>query len=268
MAAREATTMSVQEMGKLLGLKKTDSYYLLHKQCFETVVIAGKIRVVKASFESWYANQDWYKKVDGSEPGTELKKESLSISNIAIMLRLSKDRVFELVEKNHLPTFWIDNKLRVPRDAFDRWYASQTRYRNTEDHEKDKAAIDESMTVPEMGRLLGLDSREAWKLYTRFKGTLKLIRVAGRPRITKYSFQIWFGNQDEYQIVPVQKKKTTPRKKRLSKEYYTIPEAAAIVDMDERDLYRMVSRREIEGRKIGRQWFIEDKALQDILQNK
>jgi hypothetical protein len=31
MTAREATTMSVMEMGRLLGLKKTDSYYLLHK---------------------------------------------------------------------------------------------------------------------------------------------------------------------------------------------------------------------------------------------
>ena len=34
---REATTMSVREMRELLGIKKTDSYWLLKKNCFEVV---------------------------------------------------------------------------------------------------------------------------------------------------------------------------------------------------------------------------------------
>ena len=52
---REATTMSVREMRELLGIKKTDSYWLLKKNCFEVVKIAGKMRIVKKSFENWYA---------------------------------------------------------------------------------------------------------------------------------------------------------------------------------------------------------------------
>ena len=41
--------MSVRNMGRLLGLKKVESYWLVHKNYFETVVIAGKMRVVISS---------------------------------------------------------------------------------------------------------------------------------------------------------------------------------------------------------------------------
>ena len=37
--------MSVSEMGELLGLKKTDRYWLVHKNFFEIKEIAGKMRV-------------------------------------------------------------------------------------------------------------------------------------------------------------------------------------------------------------------------------
>ena len=44
--------MSVTEMGELLGLKKTDRYWLLHKNVFESREIAGKLRVNIASLKS------------------------------------------------------------------------------------------------------------------------------------------------------------------------------------------------------------------------
>ncbi len=65
--------MTVPEMGKLLGLKKTDRYWLVHKNVFESKEIAGKIRINIASFEKWYANQIKYHKVTGEESGKELK---------------------------------------------------------------------------------------------------------------------------------------------------------------------------------------------------
>ena len=39
MTKRPKTTMSVQEMGNLLGLKKVDSYWLVHKGFFETILV-------------------------------------------------------------------------------------------------------------------------------------------------------------------------------------------------------------------------------------
>lgn len=40
----DRTTMSVPEMRELLGLCKTGSYWLVHKNYFETIVVAGKMR--------------------------------------------------------------------------------------------------------------------------------------------------------------------------------------------------------------------------------
>ena len=41
----EKKWMSVSEMGELLGLKKTDRYWLIHKNYFETKEFAGKMRI-------------------------------------------------------------------------------------------------------------------------------------------------------------------------------------------------------------------------------
>ena len=66
------TTMSVREMQHLLGLGKTDSYWLLHKNFFEVILINDKMRIVISSFEKLYANQVKYHKVNGPPPGEEL----------------------------------------------------------------------------------------------------------------------------------------------------------------------------------------------------
>ena len=47
----EKKYMSVAEMGRLLGLKKTDRSWLVHKNFFKTEVIFGKMRVELESFE-------------------------------------------------------------------------------------------------------------------------------------------------------------------------------------------------------------------------
>ena len=67
-------TMSVPEMRKLLGLKKTEGYWLVHRGFFKTEIIGGMMRVDIESFEKWYANQVKHKKVNGEEPGRELIK--------------------------------------------------------------------------------------------------------------------------------------------------------------------------------------------------
>ena len=64
---KQKKSMSVMEMGKLLGLKKTDSYWLVNKNLFEVVIIGGKKRVMVDSFEAWYTGQAHYKKVTDSQ---------------------------------------------------------------------------------------------------------------------------------------------------------------------------------------------------------
>ncbi len=99
---QKRTWMTVPEMGKLLGLKKTDRYWLVHKNVFESKEIAGKIRINIASFEKWYANQIKYHKVTGEEPGKELKSWSYSVKEVADLLGVDDYLVYELLKKNQM----------------------------------------------------------------------------------------------------------------------------------------------------------------------
>ena len=70
-------SMSVPEMRRLLGLGKTESYWLIKKQYFETIIIAGKMRVMVNSFEDWYKTQSHYKKVAEHKEEAECLKNEL-----------------------------------------------------------------------------------------------------------------------------------------------------------------------------------------------
>ena len=188
MPAKNATTMSVRETGALLGLKKTESYYLLRKNYFEAIVINKQIRMVIKSFEEWYANQDRYRKVDGTEPGTVLRTKSLSRTDIGVMLDLDPDSVSDLIKKVKLPTFWHNGKLRVPCDTYDRWYASQTQYLNAEDREKNKAAYVTPGTIRKIHNVLrsAMTQAEKWELLDRNPA-----RLATVPKLAPNHREIW-----------------------------------------------------------------------------
>ena len=65
------TSMSIMEMGRLLGLSKTESYWLVKTGFFSTVTVGKRMRVLIDSFEHWYAGQSHYKKVEMSEGGID-----------------------------------------------------------------------------------------------------------------------------------------------------------------------------------------------------
>ena len=57
--------MSVREMQLLLGICKTESYWLVKKGFFEVRVIGRGMRIMVESFDEWYSSQFHYKRVDG-----------------------------------------------------------------------------------------------------------------------------------------------------------------------------------------------------------
>lgn len=63
------TSMSVPKMRRMLGLGKTASYWLVKKNYFETIVVAGRMRIMLDSFERWYQSQTHYKKSEEQEKG-------------------------------------------------------------------------------------------------------------------------------------------------------------------------------------------------------
>ena len=133
MTKRPKTTMSVREMGNLLGLKKVDSYWLVHKGFFETILVGGKMRVVIESFENWYTRQAKYHKVTGEPPGELLKQESYSARDIAGILGVSESYVYEIMKADGVKPVIVDFRQRFRREDFERWYSSQIRFRNDED---------------------------------------------------------------------------------------------------------------------------------------
>ena len=68
---RTKTSMSVMEMGKLLGIGKTDAYWLIKKKPFTIITVDKKMRIMIDSFEEWYASQSHYHKVASVDFGKE-----------------------------------------------------------------------------------------------------------------------------------------------------------------------------------------------------
>jgi len=207
------TTMSVREMGKMLGLKKVDSYWLVHKEFFDTILVNGKMRVVIDSFEYWYAGQVKYRKVNGNPPGQRLAQESYSARDISRMLGISEQYSYEVMKEAGIKPVLVDYWQRFPKKDFDEWYAGQSRFRNTEDRLRDAEIEENSMSMPDMARLLDVPRSVVYKILRNSPGReiLEVITISDRKRITKESFERWYSSQTEY-LKPEDQPKGVPRK--------------------------------------------------------
>ena len=226
--------MSVREMGDLLGIKKTDRYWLLHKNFFDSIVINGKTWVVIESFEKWYANQVTYTKVTGEKPGRELNKISYSVKDLSDMLGIHEDTVYGLVKQNHLETFKVNFRTRIRKDSFDKWYSSQSHYRKIEDLSND-SLIKDTITMPEMANLLGITRNQVYcilkqKAYSHFFET---VVVADRKRITKESFMKFLDGQDQYHLVADSSQRISLPEKDCAEEKEIQPEGMPFSPLQE-----------------------------------
>ena len=182
-------SMSVKEMGQLLGLKKTESYYLVKKNYFKTVVVGQKIRVMVDSFEAWYANQFSYQKVDGTPPGEQLKKSLLSRAEIAELLEVSVATVYEIEKKAKFDYVNIYGKQRILKESFDNWYCGQNRYKTKEDKKKEEILLSETLSMPELARKIGIPRERVYALVN--KKLFEIVMVGTQKRITRNSYESW-----------------------------------------------------------------------------
>lgn len=180
-------TMSVPELRKLLGLGKPETYWLVHKNYFETILVNGKMRINLESFERWYSMQIRYKKINGPPPGEALKQQSYSPHDIAEMLQLSDATVYEIIKRDHLETVQVDYRMRIPVEVFDRWYHSQSRYRTAEDRERDAQSEQNTISMPEIGRLLGIHRNSVYSILSskRNESFFHFVTVADQKRVTR-----------------------------------------------------------------------------------
>ena len=289
METKQKKTMSVREMGRLLGLKKVESYWLVHKEFFDTVLISGKMRVVIESFEHWYAGQVKYRKVTGEPPGERLRQASYSAQDMGKMLGVSEDVAYSIINRYELPTILVDYWKRVPRDAFEKWYASQSKYRTLEDQEKDAELERHSMTMPEMARLLDVPRKTVYEIMRSKRGrkTLQVIELAGKKRILNRSFEIWYAGQTEYlkpedraghpeaanihyadclKSSPKRTKKETPKAVSSNPEYLTVDDAALMANVEHGRILKWIRKNRFpvvrSGKKLIR---IPRTAFEDFL---
>lgn len=278
-AAIRKTTMSVPEMREMLGLKKTESYWLVHKNYFDMVMVNGKMRIVIKSFEDWYANQVRYKKVDGPEPGEKLRERSFSIAELAALLGIDTDSVYELLQRAPIKTHIVNYQKRVDRKSFENWYKKQEHYRTQEEREQDREAEEASMSLPEMGALIGLDRNQTYALVNDTP-ELQVIRIGGRRRVVKTSFEEWYANQDTYrkfeELSPKEQmgminhcddaslKKKLIRafekadlKERINQRaWYTVNETAELLKTSNTSVFRMIRSGAISATQDGKVWKI------------
>lgn len=123
------SSISVPEMQRILGLGKTESYWLVKKNYFKTIIIAGKMRVMVDSFEEWYTSQLHYKKVDGTPQGSKWTKITWSIKEAADILGVSTWLIYKLINQGAFEIVQVGQATRIYKDSFEKWYVSQNRYK-------------------------------------------------------------------------------------------------------------------------------------------
>ena len=134
-------SMSVREMRRLLGLGKTEAYWLVKKNYFDTVIIAGKMRVMIEGFENWYANQLHYKKIIGEAPGKNWTSITMSIQETASLLGIAEGTLYDLMKKKPFKTVKVGMYTRIYIDSFEDWYNSQSHYKKVIKNEEVVACL-------------------------------------------------------------------------------------------------------------------------------
>ena len=246
LAVYSGSTMSVRAMAELLGIHKTDSYWLIDKHFFKTEQINGKTRVVIESFEKWYDNQLKYRIVGGPPPGKELHNRAYTVQDISEMLGIDDSTAYRLVIREKIPYITVDYVMMIKKGEFENWYKGQSRYRTSEDRARDEDLEASSMTMPEMARLLGVSRNTVYEILKRkkYEGIFEVVVVADRKRITKESFEKWYASQNQYRKVG---QKITRKAERSAPKIasdaglYTAEELAAIAGVHVHTVYRWIN---------------------------
>ena len=214
--ARKRTSMSVIEMGKRLGLGKTESYWLIKKNYFQTIMVGKRMRVMIASFEDWYANQCRYHKIDGTPPGAHIKEISMTADELGNLLGISEASAYELIAKGHFEKVDDLAKMRITKESFWKWYTAQTFYRTVEDQEEDKKLRQDAYTMPEIGKMLGLyrniSFQRVYSILCRLDGinvlqkTAFIVGMRASPTTKWWEKLIWKKGASNYGIYRKTKK--------------------------------------------------------------
>ena len=223
-------TMSVPEMRKLLGLKKTEGYWLVHREFFKTEIIGGMMRVDIESFEKWYANQVKHKKVDGEEPGRELIKGSYSFQDAANLLGVNSACLYEIWKKEERKTIEVDFVKRIPKEEFENWLSEQTVYKKSDRIPTISNMEKGYIRFKETARLLNIQEDTMLKLIRtgKYKSLFEVRVFDNKKWISRKSFRLFLNAQNEYRITDNDENTSSDNLIIETKEYISRNEAAEL----------------------------------------
>lgn len=222
-------TMSVPEMRKILGIKKTESYWLVHKNYFKTELINGTMRVDIASFEKWYANQTKHKKVTGEKPGAQLCAASYSFRDVANMLGEYDGTIYDLWNRKGLPTVTVNYRKRIPREIFDSWYEKQNEYHKVDGPATIEEIEEKFILFREAAAMLKMSNEELLTLIRKgkYKDLLEMRMFDNKRWISRRGFQDFLNLHDQYKIRQAKNESGSGISKFLSQKQYISKEEAA-----------------------------------------
>ena len=223
-------TMSVPEMRKLLGLKKTEGYGLVHREFFKTEIIGGMMRVDIESFEKWYANQVKHKKVDGEEPGRELIKGSYSFQDAANLLGVNNACLYEIWKREERKTIKVDFVKRIPKEEFENWLSEQTVYKKSDRIPTISDMEKGYIRFKETARMLNIQEDTMLKLIrtSKYKAFFEVRVFDNKKWISKKSFRLFLNAQNEYRITDNDENTSSDNLIIETKEYISRNEAAEL----------------------------------------
>lgn len=120
---------TVPEVADILGLNPCSVYELIKNHSpFKTFKVDGQTRIPKENFEAWYHSQSHYKNREDAAP-QKLLDATLSVSDVAKLLGIHRNSVYNMINKRHLfATIKANDQIRIYKDSFEAWYKSQTRH--------------------------------------------------------------------------------------------------------------------------------------------
>ena len=77
---------------------------------------------------------------------------------------MTEGTLYDLLKKKPFQTIQVDNRTRIDRTSFWAWYESQDFYRTVADQQADRLKFGETLTMPEVARLLGTHRNNVYYL--------------------------------------------------------------------------------------------------------
>ena len=187
---------------------------------------------------------------------------------------MKPETIYTFIRQGKLKTETTDFCMRIPKEEFERWYRSQSRYRTAADRERDREIEAQTISIPEMAKLLGIPRKNVYGILDckKYRDCFVIERVADRRRITKTSFEIWLNSQSTYRLQePVMEAHEEPPlelKSPKSGKYYSFQEIQDFYGVSRTTLVTWIREEGIPTIDVGRAKRVRKDVFDDVLKSK